>query len=184
MSVGEVDECYKAYRETRRVARKAHECSACGRPIAPGDLYYDIAAILDGVRAYNRCPPCQAIHEHLRDALPNGEWPAEQLDCGHEYEELHGKPAPAWLQALAFWLPGDPLPCLDLCDALLAHDVTGRLRLNCYANGYPQRPWPNEGWGRESKQMGVCMEPRYDRAFRRYDTRPLPGMQLCEQVAS
>jgi hypothetical protein len=174
MSIGEPDGHYSFYNESRRVARKGHSCDACDRPIAPGDIYYDIRAGWEGIRTYKRCPPCQAIHKHLREKLSgNGEWPAEELDCGHEYDELHDESAPAWLQALAFWLPGDPLPQVHPCRFLYGpYAEPMRHERECSTwRAYPY----SRGYGiSTSKDEGQC--------GRR--SRPLPGMQLCEQVAS
>jgi hypothetical protein len=188
MSIGEPDGHYSFYNESRRVARKPHTCSACDRAIAPGDIYFDIRAGWEGIKTHKRCPPCQTIHEHLRKALPSEEWPAERLDCGHEYEELHGKPAPAWLQALAFWLPGDPLPALTLCVLLNMYAQSAGEQVCCYAPGFPPQPWPHKLWhwdrGEGSTELGRCMVDHFPGSHRTDASRPLPDMQLCEQVAS
>lgn len=105
------------YRETRRTARKQHDCCACEIPILPGHRYWVIATAYDGTaRGWKRCDRCQFIHVELRAFCgPKGEWPDEELNCGHDFEEAHDRPPPDWLAALAFWQPGDPLPHVAPC---------------------------------------------------------------------
>lgn len=107
-----IDEYYSVYRETRRKARKQRACSACAEPILPGNTYFDICAIQgrEKPECLARCERCQAIHKHLRSLEPGEMWPAERLDCGEEYREHWGKEPPEHIAALAFALPGDPLP--------------------------------------------------------------------------
>jgi hypothetical protein len=109
------------YRETRRTARKQHECCACEIQILPGHRYWVIAACWDGrVQGWKRCARCQLIHEQLRPLCrANDEWPDEELNCGHTFEENYDRPPPDWMAALAFWQPGDPLPAMTLCDPRL-----------------------------------------------------------------
>lgn len=61
-----------------------------------------------------RCPRCQVIYLHLEGRIrAEGDYDQfcdESLNCGHEYEERWEEAPPEWLAALAFWLPGDPLP--------------------------------------------------------------------------
>jgi hypothetical protein len=107
------EETYSVYDETWRKARKTHECCACKETIAAGQRYAHVAAIFDGVLTFKRCARCQEIHEHLRekcasDAYSGAMWPAERLDCGHEYVDKWGREPPPEIAALAFALPGEP----------------------------------------------------------------------------
>jgi len=109
------EEHYTVYNETGVRARKEHTCSACHEPIRPGDLYTRVAIIFEGsVEALKRCARCQAIHEHLRELSlehRDGEmWPDERLNCGQDYAEEWGGEPPPEIAALAFLLPGEPLP--------------------------------------------------------------------------
>lgn len=118
------------YRETPRTARKQHECCACEIPILPGHRYWVIASCWDGrVHSWKRCARCQLIHEQLRPLCrENDEWPDEELNCGHTFEQNYDRPPPAWMAALAFWQPGDPLPCLEPCipDTPVGRCINGR----------------------------------------------------------
>jgi hypothetical protein len=111
---GEGDYC-PVHEFAWRKARKQHTCDACGEAITPGRTYHRTFLICDGTAFVTvRCERCQAIYDHLAARI-RGEGDLEQycnetLDCGHEYEERWGEPPPEWLAALAFWLPGDPLP--------------------------------------------------------------------------
>ena len=115
-----------------RKARKAHMCNACKRTITPGERYEHTDTMHEGSFGYHkRCAPCVAIYEHLRAKLwderrafcrtPLGQWDGDfdpiteeishLLDCEHrDYAKRWGVEPPAWVQALAFWVPGDPLP--------------------------------------------------------------------------
>lgn len=98
-----------------RVARKEHCCCACAETIRAGDRYHYVALLFDGtLYVYKRCARCQAIFDHLSKRMraegePN-EYCDEELNCGHDYEENWDEPPPEPIAALAFWLPGDPLP--------------------------------------------------------------------------
>lgn len=110
-----VDEHYGFYAEPRTVARKAHACDACGETIPAGATYFRVRWAWEGhIEGCKRCMRCQALHEHLRDLGRGETWPAEQLDCGESYQDHWGK-VPDEIQALAFWLPGDPLPQPNRC---------------------------------------------------------------------
>lgn len=110
------EEHYAVYAEGRTTARKEHTCSACRGSISPGDIYYRVRWIYDGhVSGVKRCARCQHIHEHLRAKGDGDMWPDERLDCGEEYAEHWGHEPPAAIAALAFWLPGEPLPAMDPC---------------------------------------------------------------------
>jgi hypothetical protein len=109
------DEHYSVYNERNVVARKPHTCSACHETIAPGHAYTRVFIVWDGqIDVVLRCARCQAIHEHLREVCEDksgGEmWPAEELNCGQEYREHWGVDPPPEIAALAFLLPGEPLP--------------------------------------------------------------------------
>jgi hypothetical protein len=106
-----IDETYDVYDETTRTARKEHECDACDGKIRPGDKYVAIFIVFQGeIENLKRCARCQSIHAHLRVKGDGDMWPDERLSCGEEYESHWGKPPPEHITALAFWLPGDPLP--------------------------------------------------------------------------
>ncbi len=108
------------YEELHRKARKPHRCDACHLTIQPGHRYTRETMLFDGRWDHTtRCARCQLIFEHLvtkcRADTWNEEWPDPSLNCGHEYSERWECEPPEWLAALAFWLPGDPLPCLESC---------------------------------------------------------------------
>lgn len=122
------DEQYDVYHEVRVFARKPHECDAvmCTDPIRVGDPYWRISTVYDGrAETIKRCVRCQAIHEHLR-TLGDDTWPDERLDCGEWYRDHWGEDPPPEIQALAFWRPGERLPCDSLCT------VETSLRADCY----------------------------------------------------
>jgi hypothetical protein len=98
-----------------RVARKAHVCSACRGPIRVGDLYTREAMLWGGSwEVVKRCPRCQAIFAHLSARIraegDRQEHCDPRLNCGHEYKEKWDTEPPPHIAALAFWLPGDPVP--------------------------------------------------------------------------
>lgn len=135
-----IDEQYSVYRETPRRARKPHRCDACfADTIRPGDHYTAVATIYDGrVASHNRCVRCQAIHMHLRTLCePGDQWPDEQLDCGEEYESHWERKPPSWVAALAFWLPGDPLPAHEPCTP----------HRNCEFKAEPTFCWMRQRYG-------------------------------------
>jgi hypothetical protein len=136
------------YRETRRTARKQHDCCACEIPIQPGHTYWVIATCYDGsVRGWKRCARCQLIHVELRPLCSeNDEWPDEKLNCGHTFEENYGCPPPAWMAALAFWQPGDPLPQVNPCAEWKPRQRCRSgwgLYHRCQAGTLPWRCWPS-----------------------------------------
>ena len=109
------DEPCSVYDVKERVARKAHKCSACGERVEPGTKYTDVFMVHEGEPyTCKRCPRCQVIYLHLEGRIrAEGDYDwfcDERLNCGHEYEERSKEAPPEWLAALAFWLPGDPLP--------------------------------------------------------------------------
>jgi len=100
---------------TQRKARKPHKCDACHEPIAPGRTYTRTACLFDGSwDTWIRCERCQAIFVHLSALI--AKWGEEEefcdaaLNCGHEYRERWREDPPPEIAALAFWLPGEPLP--------------------------------------------------------------------------
>lgn len=110
------DECATVARESLRKARKEHKCDACGETITPGRTYHYTFIVFDGEPQTNvRCERCQAMYAHLTARMRadvNGftEYCNAELNCGHSYEERWDEPPPDEIAALAFWLPGDPLP--------------------------------------------------------------------------
>jgi ribosomal protein S27AE len=122
------DEPCETYEMRERVARKAHKCSACGETIQPGAKYAYVFLVHEGdPHIYKRCPRCQAIFVHLSERIrgegDHEEFCDEMLGCGHEYEERWEEPPPEWLAALAFWLPGDPLPVVPKEPTAARNDV-------------------------------------------------------------
>lgn len=107
----------------RLKARKVHRCAACELSIRKGDTYVKESSLYESHWSNTkRCERCDLIFEHLvtmcRAHGDSDEWPDPQLDCGHEYRERWDVDPPAWLAALAFWLPGDPLPSTAPCTVL------------------------------------------------------------------
>lgn len=93
-------------------ARKEHRCAACGETIAPSHRYHVTFYVFDGsAHQTKRCERCETIFAHLSDRMEDPEeFCDERLACGHEYRERWGEEPPPEIAALAFWLPGDPLP--------------------------------------------------------------------------
>lgn len=113
------DETYAVYRELRVTARKPFECDCvpCSVTVRAGDGYMKVTTIHDGrVETIRRCLRCQHIHEHLRE-LGEDMWPDERLNCGHTYQDNWECEPPPEIAALAFWQPGEPLPCDSRCTA-------------------------------------------------------------------
>lgn len=126
------DEYYDIYNERARVANKEHDCCACDLPIRKGDKYTYVFILYDGCKEnYKRCARCQFLHEHLRTLAPGEMWPDEQLGCGTLYDEEWGPP-PQWVDGLAFWRPGDPLPAINSCES--AYQVRAT---NCWMRHAP-----------------------------------------------
>ena len=96
--------------EEQRRARVPHLCCACHETIRPGDRYNLYRTLYDGHwSTFKHCLRCWEIVELLGFAdFTDGV--AIRLDCGHTWEEAsRGKP-PSHVAALAFWLPGEPMP--------------------------------------------------------------------------
>lgn len=109
------DEYCEDFEHGWRAAAMSLRCDACEIQIAIGDRYHWETWVFDGDDdASARCVRCQAIYEHLTERMRLGgdrdEFCAPALDCGDEYEERWDEPPPPEIAALAFWLPGDPLP--------------------------------------------------------------------------
>ena len=97
-----------------RTARKAHRCDACRTNVRVGDRYHRTFYVFDGSPGVVvRCERCQVIYEHLSSKMTDEEFCNSELNCGHTYEERWEEPPPEWLAALAFWIPGEPLPQLE-----------------------------------------------------------------------
>lgn len=93
-----------------RTARKAHECCACDLPIRKGDRYHVLRTLYDGSWSTSKhCARCWTMCDLLA-AAPFTDGVVLTLDCGVSWEDASGEPPPAYVAALAFWLPGDPLP--------------------------------------------------------------------------
>jgi hypothetical protein len=106
-------DCCEVFSETTPKARKEHRCHACGETITPGRVYSRTFTVFEGdPDTIIRCERCQALFEHLSEQMSGNseEYCNATLSCGHEYEERWGEPPPEEIAALAFWLPGDPLP--------------------------------------------------------------------------
>lgn len=100
------------YNKITRRARKEHDCCACHQTIRKGDRYVYVSSVYDGaVYTYKRCLRCEAMHSHLaRKMAADGEtyeFPDEELNCGHTYEERWETPPPPELVALAFMTPDE-----------------------------------------------------------------------------
>lgn len=105
------DEPAAVWSETHVRARKAHRCSACSEEILAGHGYVRhviINEVGDRPTVIKRCSRCEAIYRHLRSIESDYlDQPDPRLDCGHTYDEIHGKPPPDDVAALAFALPGE-----------------------------------------------------------------------------
>lgn len=86
-------------------AAKDHRCMACCETIHKGDRHHVYTSVFEGsVSSDRHCSRCWAICEALwreRGAVSID----LGLDCGETWEE-----PPEHVAALAFWLPGEPLP--------------------------------------------------------------------------
>lgn len=108
---GEGDYC-PVWQDRWVTARKAHVCSACGETIERGNRYHTTFSVFDGIaNQVKRCERCQTIFAHLSSLMTDPEeFCDERLACGHEYVERWSEEPPPEIAALAFWLPGEPLP--------------------------------------------------------------------------
>lgn len=96
------------WEERELTARKAHACMACRQAISPGHRYHRVDSMFEGHwDHWVHCLRCWAIYDAIRARLP----PYEpicidpRLNCG----ELWADPPPE-VAALAFLLPGEPVP--------------------------------------------------------------------------
>ena len=108
-------DCCSVSDHSVRTARKIHHCQACGEDVRPGDKYARVFFVFDGdAHTVKRCERCEAIFTHLSARMRREgemeEYCDERLACGHEYKERWEEEPPPEIAALAFWLPGEPLP--------------------------------------------------------------------------
>lgn len=110
------DEPADVWETEHRRAKQAHKCHACHETIARGHTYWRIAVLFEGSWDITKqCERCHRIYEHLRATKPceehedvHGETtPDLALNCGHTYQEVHGREPPPEIAALAFALPGE-----------------------------------------------------------------------------
>lgn len=106
-----VSDAADVYEQQRRRARKRHACEACGETIMPGDTYVHTSSLYDGSwSTWKHCLRCSAIFEALHaEAYPDRIAIDPALNCGTEWADTFGE-VPPHIEALAFWLPGEPLP--------------------------------------------------------------------------
>jgi len=104
-----VDEHYAAYTRTERKARKEHRCCACKETIERGHRYVYVTAVFEGtVDVYKRCVRCEKIFQTLVDKLSDrDEWPDEDLNCGHVWEDNDIGALPSEVAELAFLSPSE-----------------------------------------------------------------------------
>lgn len=99
-------------RWSEHCSQKGRTCAACRERISKGQRYVAFVSLCEGYFATTiYCQRCKALIDHLvAESRDFDEGPDPYLDCGHDYEEVHGRPPPDHIAALAFWLPGDPIP--------------------------------------------------------------------------
>jgi hypothetical protein len=96
------------YEVCNKRAAKDKRCDACHEIIRRGDLYCDTRMLYDGEWSdVARCARCEAMFLVIDDALPSGEVPDRELNCGHTWEERYEEPPPVEYQALAFLTPDE-----------------------------------------------------------------------------
>lgn len=94
-------------------ARKPFACTACEGTIAKGDFYgyFQWISAEDFCMHWSRrCARCEIIYRHLlKRCEADKRWlvPADNLDCGAEYEEEWGESPPPEIAALAFVTPDE-----------------------------------------------------------------------------
>jgi len=113
---GEGDYCAVSDHSVR-TARIEHRCAACGETVRPGDKYARTFYVFDGdAHTVKRCARCEAIYDHLCKRMAEegdqDEYCNDRLACGHGYRERWEEDPPPEIAALAFWLPGDPVPAV------------------------------------------------------------------------
>jgi hypothetical protein len=98
-------------RSLRLRARATHRCVGCQELIRPGHTYVRHSVLYDGSwSTYKQCLRCDAIAEAILTNASPGTTIAFELDCGSTWKDAFEADPPEALQALAFWLPGEPLP--------------------------------------------------------------------------
>lgn len=111
MCDGYDDEGPEVWSEQWRTARKEHRCYACRETVRPGDRYHVFRSLFDGRWSTTKhCARCWEMVEQIQNADFSNGVVELGLNCGHTWAELAGEPPPEHIAALAFWLPGDPLP--------------------------------------------------------------------------
>lgn len=97
-------------RHSERRAAKQHACDGCGEAIRKGDTYAVTSQLFDGHwDGWKHCLRCDAMFQEISWASHDPVAIDPGLDCGEQWEDNFGEP-PEHVAALAFWLPGDPLP--------------------------------------------------------------------------
>lgn len=111
MSV-ECDGPNKVDRMTFRKARLEHKCCACDETIRVGHRYVVTAAFYERWATWKQCLRCYELYDYLVDLHRDDDryFPQPELDCGHDWRDVTGEDPPEHLAALAFWLPGEPIP--------------------------------------------------------------------------
>lgn len=109
----EADGVCPVWNRQHRTARKRHVCDACREAIEPGHRYYRTSALYDGSWAsWKHCERCDAMFNAISsENRRHGFYMAVDVDlnCGETWWHTFG-PVPPHIDALAFWLPGEPLP--------------------------------------------------------------------------
>ena len=99
------------HRNDLRKAIKDHKCFACDEPIRKGDKYYNGASLFDGSWTWwKRCQRCEAMFDHIQGETEDLLAIDARLACGETWESVFGCKPPEHVAALAFWLPGEPIP--------------------------------------------------------------------------
>ncbi len=89
------------------IARKPHQCSACGETVPQGTKYRRIARGCDGsVDTIKQCARCAAIFDAICREDPQA-LVLPELDCGESWQDTFGEPEPEPVAELAFMLPSD-----------------------------------------------------------------------------
>ena len=87
--------------ETRRRARKRHECWACKEAILPGQIYQRSTVIWEGTaQSWKHCLRCAVLIDALKKRMGTYTTEIFDLNCG----EIWNDPPPE-IAALAFFPP-------------------------------------------------------------------------------
>lgn len=103
------------WRETGRKARKVHRCTGCREDIVSGHRYVETATLFEGHwSTCKHCLRCDALFKAIADKSRevSGFYVVAidpQFACGESWIDNFGAPPPE-VEALAFLLPGEPLP--------------------------------------------------------------------------